>query len=59
MEEMSKHPSITYPCPYPPGGLCPRECITNDGPLCDFDDDCPYANETKDHEEEDENVETI
>lgn len=32
-----------YPCPYPPGGMCPPECITNDGPLCDFDDDCPYA----------------
>jgi hypothetical protein len=34
--------TIKFPCPYPPGGLCPPECITNDGPLCDFEDDCPY-----------------
>lgn len=38
---------IKFPCPYPPGGLCPPECITSDGPLCDFDDDCPYASRRK------------
>ena len=31
-----------YPCSYSPSGMCPPECITNNEPLCEFDD-CPHA----------------
>jgi hypothetical protein len=37
--------------------MCPPECLTNDGPLCDFSDECPFApksNVTKHKQETEE-----
>ena len=29
-------------CPWSPYGVCPQECLTSYGPLCDFSDECPF-----------------
>ena len=29
-------------CPWSPYGVCPQECLTSYGPLCDFSSECPF-----------------